>query len=412
MITLIRMVRTALLFWCVLLPAAAMTQPAAQHTIQVHCGAGGTIASALAHTARTLVIVVHGTCNENVTIARDDVTLKGAAGATVSGPDATTDTITVTGARITINSLSVTSGLNGISSRGTSLVSVLDCVVQRTGGRGIVFFQSSGGLVDASTIEANPLDGIGVEGGSATLTNNTISNNAQWGVVAVNGASARIGISDQGQYDGNTIENNGVGGIHVAVGAAALVAGNTISGNGTDARSTFRVGIRVNDAVADVIGGNTITNNASSGVLVHSSRVRIGDTAFVNSVNTISQNGSQVPQANFPFGNGGVFAFVDASIDIINAVISGNTGAGVTLVFRSNATITAGQITSNTAGGIDLETGSAVIFELFRSSPAAVSGNSGADLRCSGTDVRYAGFGPSALAGIGSVASTCPPSNF
>jgi Right handed beta helix region len=190
------------------------------------------------------------------------------------------------------------------------------------------------------------------------------------------------------------------------------MGGNTISGNGTDPQSVYRVGIRVSDAVADIVGGNTITNNASSGVLVHSARVVIGDHTFGSSVNTISQNGSQVTQANFPFANGGVFAYVDSAVDITDAIISGNTGAGVTLVFRSNATITAGQITLNTAGGVDPLTGSAAIFQLFQSSPVSVSGNSVADLRCSGTDSRYTGFGPNSLAGIGTVASTCPPANF
>jgi hypothetical protein len=410
MSTAIRGLRTFVILGCSLLTVAFAAPATAQQPVQVQCGAGGTIASALARPAGALVIVVNGTCNENVTIARDDVTLKGAPGATISGPDSTKNTITVTGARITIESLSVTGGSNGIVGRGASLLSVLDCDVQNTAGSGIVFFQSAGGVVDGSTVQANPSEGILIESGSATLTNNTIQNNSQWGVVTANGASARIGISNSGQYDGNTIENNGFGGIHIILGAAAVVGGNTISGNGTNQQNIFRVGIRVFDAVADIAGGNTITNNASSGVLIHASRVRIGDRLFGSSVNTISQNGSQVTQA-FPFANGGVFAYVDAAIDIMDAIITGNTGSGVALIFRSNATITAGQITRNTAGGVDLETGSAVIFELFQSSPASVTGNSVADLRWAGSDVRYTGFGSNALAGIGTI-SNCPPANF
>jgi len=392
----------------------ATTAPAsAQQTVQVHCGAGGTIASALARPARSLVIVVHGTCDENVTIARDDVTLEGApGGGTVFGPDSTKHTIFVTGSRVTIKSLSVTGGRNGINAKGASFLSVRDCDVHNAGHSGITFDQSIAGHVDGSTIQANPQQGIYIESASATLTNNVISGNGQWGVLATNGSSGRIGLTDAGQYDGNTIENNGEGGIRIFQGASATVAANTISGNGTNQQSTSRSGISVVDAAANIVGGNTITNHPSSGVAIHASRVVIGNNAFGSSVNTISQNGSQVAQANFPFGNGGVFAYVDSALDIRDAIITGNTGAGVALVFRSNATITAGQITRNTAGGVDLETGSAVIFELFQSSPASVTGNSVADLRCAGTDVRYTGFGPNSLAGIGTITNNCPPANF
>jgi hypothetical protein len=405
-------IQGANILWCSLLTIYLTAPATARQTVQVHCGAGGTIASALTHPARALVIMVHGTCNENITIARDDVTLEGAPGATISGPDATKNTITVTGSRIAIKSLSVTGGSNGIVGAAASRLRVLDCDVQNTGGSGISFFQTGGGIVDGSTVQANPHHGIRIESGSATLTNNEIQNNSQWGIITSNGASARIGISNQGQYEGNTIANNGEGGILITVGAAAFVGGNTISGNGTNQKSTARVGINVFDSVADIVGGNTITNHPSSGVLIHASRVRIGNRSFGSSVNTISQNGSQIAHANFPFANGGVFAYVDAAIDIMDAIISGNTGSGVALVFRSNATITAAQITKNTAGGVDLETGSAVIFELFQSSPASVTGNSVADLRCGGTDLRYTGFGPNSLAGIGTITNNCPPANF
>jgi parallel beta-helix repeat protein len=414
MSTTVRLIRTTFVLWCSLLGVSLTAPASAQQVIQVQCSAGGTIASALARPARSLTIVVHGTCNENVTIARDDVRLEGApGGGTIFGPDDTKHTIFISGAaRVTIQSLSVTGGFNGINAKGTSFVSMLDSHVHNTGNSGVTFDQSIGGHVDGSTIEANPLHGIYVESSSVTLTNNVIDGNKQWGIMATNGSSGRIGVTDGGQFDGNAIQNNGEGGIHIVDGSTAFVAENTISANGTNVNSVARAGIQVFNAVVDILGGNSITNHPSSGILIHGSRVRIGVQNNFTSVNTISGNGSQVAQANFPFANGGVFAYVNSSIDIRDAVISGNTGAGVSLTFRSNATLTAGQITRNTAGGIDLETGSAVVFELFQSSPAAVTGNSVADLRCNGADVRYTGFGPNALAGIGTIANSCPPANF
>ena len=64
-------------------------------------------------------MVIQGTCNENVLISRDDVTLMaGPAGATVSGPDTTKATITVQAQRVLIdgivtNGFRVTGGRNG-----------------------------------------------------------------------------------------------------------------------------------------------------------------------------------------------------------------------------------------------------------------------------------------------------------
>jgi hypothetical protein len=412
MISALRWFWNARILWCGLAMAVAITSPAtAQRTISVNCGAGHTIAAALANPARSLIITVHGSCSENVTIARDDVTLQGVAGATVSGPDVTKNTITVAGARVVISTLTVMGGRNGIVGFGSTLLDVRDCTVRNTNGFGIAFQQATNGTVDGSTIQANPLSGISIESGSATITNSTIRDNGQWGIIASNGASGRIGLTDLGKAAGNTISDNGVWGVLISIGAVAFVGGNTISGNGTDQHSANRSGITVVDSVADITGGNKITNNPGGGILVHASKVTIGDPTFGTSVNTISANGSQIGQANFPFANGGVFAYVNSALDISNAIISGNTGSGVALLFRSNATITAGKISGNTQDGVQLETGSAVIFQLFQSVPAAVSGNSVADLGCDGTDTRYAGFGANALTGIGTI-QNCPPAGF
>src|SRR5215472_16004484 len=55
-------------------------------TIRVDCGQGQSLNEALAARARLLVVEFTGTCARGVTIARDDVTLRGAdASATVTG---------------------------------------------------------------------------------------------------------------------------------------------------------------------------------------------------------------------------------------------------------------------------------------------------------------------------------------
>lgn len=349
-------------------------------SVTVDCTSGGSLSQALA-TAATQ-ITVRGTCSESVNVNRDDVTLLGEPGATISGPDATVNTINVRGNRVTIDGLTVTGGRNGITGLGAANLTLRNCTVQSTGRNGISYANGSNGTIDRCTVQSNARDGIAVDGAQATITNSTVMNNRN-GILVVNGGTSRIGISDRFEPGANTISQNGATGVSVSQGGSATIAMNTISGNGTNATSPGRSGIGLFlSATASIAGGNTISGNAGPGVSVAlGSSAVIGDPGqpgVSTTVNTISGNGN----ATSP---GGVSANLGSSIVVRDAVIESNNGYGLILSQRAQGQLFGTTIRNNgPAGfnpgdGIRLAFGSAL---LPFSPPSTVSGNSGFGIQC------------------------------
>ena len=355
---------------------------------KVNCDKGQTIAQKLQDNAKPITIEVRGTCHENVVIDRDDVTLvAGPSGGTVNGPDPTQNTITVRGARIVIDGLTVTGGFNGITNRGG--LTIRNCTVQGTGRNGISFYRGGHGTVDHCTVRNNPRFGIRVEGGSATVTNSTISGNTEAGIIVNGGGNGRIGITDVTTYAGNTITGNQQSGIWVGIGGTAIVGGNEISSNGIGSGTFGQFGIGVFGATAAIVGNNTISGNAGAGVFAHSSSVLIGDAGFgLPTENTITGNGIGTSATK-----GGIYGFLGASLDIRNATINGNTGDGVTLNLRSTARMFGDTVTNNSANGILLTRGGGLVLQ---SPTVSVSGNTLFGVQC--TDGESSGGGE--LSGI------------
>ena len=160
-----------------------------------------------------VVVLVSGTCNENVEIteAFDGIVLDGQGVATIHGPDAARDTLRLVGVRnFTIRGFTITGGRDGINLRGVQMVSI-----QR------------------NTIRAGR-DGIQVDRGSfAMITDNTLQNGRD-GIVVHESSAARIGFatSTAAAPSPNLIDSNGRHGILVSRASTARIAGNTIANNG------------------------------------------------------------------------------------------------------------------------------------------------------------------------------------
>jgi hypothetical protein len=114
--------------------------PAAMAAIKVNCNVvGQTITAALAANpdVSPLVLQVKGTCTENLTITRDDVTIKtnGVATATIQAADPAKPTVLLDGARRIVidgkvaNSISVTGGTFSIDATRGSSLNVSHCAV-------------------------------------------------------------------------------------------------------------------------------------------------------------------------------------------------------------------------------------------------------------------------------------------
>lgn len=163
---------------------------------KVDCAKGQTITHARQESSdNPLMIYVSGTCNENIEIVRNDVTLIAdpPGGGTVNGPDPEKNTINVRASRTVIDGLTVTGGRTGINGGAT----IRNCTVQYTGRNGISFYHGGNGTVDNCQVINNPHHGIFIEGGSGTVINSRISSNGGTGIVINAGGGARIGITDR-----------------------------------------------------------------------------------------------------------------------------------------------------------------------------------------------------------------------
>ena len=99
---------------------AMPTASAQSNTFAVDCNRGQTIARALelGDFRKAVVINVRGTCREFVTITRANVTLRGDPAAEIVAPDNGRDLLTVSADRVTLENLTLTGGLAGLSQEG------------------------------------------------------------------------------------------------------------------------------------------------------------------------------------------------------------------------------------------------------------------------------------------------------
>jgi parallel beta-helix repeat protein len=362
--------------------------------MKVNCTAGQTITRALQGCyGIPITVKVKGTCNENVEIVRDDVTLiPDPLGGTVIGLDPNLPTINVRAFRTVIDGLTVSGGGHGIFVRGGA--TIRNCTIQNTGPTGISFFHGGNGTVDNCTVQSNGGMGVSIAGGSATVINSAISSSAAGIVVSV-GGSARIGITERNQYAGNTISNNQGSGIIISTSGSAHIGGNKIEGNGKDPNSLFAwFGILVDSASAILVGNNSITGNSGSGVFAQcSSGVSIGNPALgLPITNSITGNGTM---PNVP--NGGIFGIQGASFELRSTTISNNTGDGINLQLRSTARIYDGTVQNNAGNGILLGLGGGL---LLHDPAVTVSGNTQYGLFCFDNESSFYGNTSGILGGI------------
>jgi parallel beta-helix repeat protein len=347
-------------------------------TLPVDCGRGSTITKALSFTDllhRPLVLAVRGTCNENVTITRDDVTLQGAPGASVSTTNASQPAINVKSAtRVLIDGLTVNGGSFGIAVGHTLDVSITNSVIQNSTQNGINVIAGHVKILN-STIQNAGNHGVYLLEATALLSNSQIRSNAGSGLYLEDKSAVRA--------SGNTISSNGASGVSLYGDSyGKLVGSNTITANGTNPALT-RNGVDVNQSSAEIYNGINITNHPWSGVAAALSKVQIAGS-------TISGN-----------LGGGIFGYLGSVIVVNNGtVVTGNQGLGVLLSTNSTGQITGATIQNNTNDGIRLLFGS----KLEIGSPTSdATGNGGFGLNCSDAESSVNGLAWL----VGSVSPSC-----
>ena len=330
-----------------LLPTAS----AQSLTVTVDCNRGQTIANALRQgdSRKPLVVVVRGTCNEHVSINRDDVTLRGqpGTGATVNGPNATTDTIVILKDAVNIEDLTVTGGYNGIRLQGPSYAGVKNVFVRNTAFNGIIV-RAGDIAIESSTVEYAGGSGLVLgRGGSARIFNNSHFRYSHFnGIFAQN--NSIVGMN------GGTVSDNEGHGINVDYGSDGTINNVEIFNNAT--------GVLVSTSRATVGGGNNIHHNREHGVLAQAGAV-------------LGVNGTKV-QHN---GKVGVLGYLGATVVMNRNVITENGESGVFCLNDCTLQVTSDRITGNAHHGIGVQRRSTLI---VLEPVTDASGNNWVDLWC------------------------------
>ena len=136
-----------------------------------------------------------------MTISRDDVHCGvNPVGSTVTGPDATLDTILILKDKVNIEDLSVTGGFNGIRLQGPSYAGVTNVIVRNTANHGIIVCAGDIAIMN-STVEYAGGSGVMLSrGASARIVNSNFRDCHVTGITA--DGNSTVGVN------GGTVSNN------------------------------------------------------------------------------------------------------------------------------------------------------------------------------------------------------------
>jgi parallel beta helix pectate lyase-like protein len=164
-------------------------------TKTVNCGAGETITAALETQGpgQALVLIVNGTCKENVTITRNDVTLQGGPnGASVLATDPKRGAIVVDGAqRVSLQGLTIRQRTLGVAGIGGASFEMLGNRIRSTDEHAILVDGHSRAVIRGNVVEAKVAPAIHVSSSTATLAQNTVRGSS--GVLVTGDGRAEMG---------------------------------------------------------------------------------------------------------------------------------------------------------------------------------------------------------------------------
>jgi parallel beta-helix repeat protein len=356
--------------------------------LTVDCGSGASINGTLSRPTlfdRRLVVTVNGTCNENVTLQRDDVVLRAqTSGSGVNATDAPQPPILINGAtRVLLDGLTVVGGNNGVKATGAAAITIRNSIIRNAVTNGVLVNGRATAVVQGSTIENNGQVGVVADGSSIKMTDSTVQGNGFSGVVSARGSDVILGDTDSAGTVccGNQIVNNARDGVTVVDSASATLYGNTVQGNGG---STSRFGILVLQGSSVWLrGGNVVHGNGSAngggGVFARGASVRTGagDPPLSPTTNEISNNafGMQGSNNSYMELQGGLS-------------ITGSTFTGVVVDAGSRLRTAQSTISGNGALGIFVARGSSAE---FLGSANVVTGNSAVGLYCADSESYYSG---------------------
>lgn len=343
--------RTALATVVTLIAIGSMPTASAQTlTVTVDCSRGQTITQGLRQgdSRKPLVVLVRGTCNEHVSISRDDVTLRGEPGTepTVNGPDSARDTIVISKDTVNIEDLTVTGGFNGIRLQGPFFAGVRRVLVRNTANNGILLRAGDMELLDSTVENAGGSGLVLARAASVRVVNSHFRYSHFAGIFAQNNSTLTI--------NGGTVSDNEGHGINVDYGSDGTISNVEIFSNAT--------GILASTSHAHIGGGNNVHHNREHGVLAQAGAV-------------VGVYGSQVRHN----AQVGVFGYLGATVVMGGNEVTDNGGTGVFCMNDCTLQIGGDRITRNAETGVSVQRRSTLI---ALEPQTDASGNAWVDLWC------------------------------
>ena len=301
-------------------------------TILVDCDKGQTIGKALEKKAYALIIEISGTCQEEVVIERNNVTLRGIMpGATVVAASSSAiflDRVS----RVSIENLSVQGG---------------------TEEAGVLVWQSTGISVSDLVVEEGESKGMTVVGSTVTITDSVFRNNNGYGLQG--NASSLIFLGSEVELNDNEYEGLLLSFQSDLISLAAIRANGNHDG----------IWVELNSSAA-VLGPVEVTGNVMAGISVENGSVlRLSDVeAYENDNGMMAMTGGQILIEKDGWANvhdntlsgllatdGGFFEFYGtvnsngangvylhgSSATFHDSTIQGNSSSDVVLLFGSRA---------------------------------------------------------------------------
>ncbi len=270
-------------------------------TKKLACGSGKTIQAEMTKLKPGDILLVTGTCNENVTIDEnvERITVDGQGTASINAADPTRATVGIRGRNITLTGLTITGGDNGVGITRGGTATITNSIIQ-------------GSIRDGITVS---------QGSSMRLTNSTIQNNTNHGINVVKNSYARVGFltfedteTIPGSVGPNTIQNNGSGGVRVADSSSADIIQNTISNNTEN-------GVFVDRVSHALIASNTINDNGEDGIAV-------GRNSGVDLGRPTGTELDELPNSTTANNTGfGIRCFINSYADGRLGTLNGDAGA-------------------------------------------------------------------------------------
>lgn len=295
------------------------------------------------------VITFTGECEQNVTVDKRNLSLKGFERPRLVG-DGKQPVVKVIANGVTVEGFLLERGSTGVLVSQSARVTLKDNVIRDHRGHGVQIISSVEVKLANNKITANDQAGLQITkaeefplSSSVSLEHNTVTANQNKGLV-VQGRSKATLAND-------VFEDNIGAGISVNEGSTIVQRGVQINKTRSDPAGDFGQGIIVEgDSKLEMIGGS-ISQNEWTGLHVDSSSAELKDNVLISDnerFGFVALGSAQVSLTDSTVSGNweyGLMVEDSASVSLTGSTVSDNVGGGLIIVGEAKAEITDSRIT-------------------------------------------------------------------